>query len=506
MKVESVLEYDPAADEIIGPHNYVQVVMARGLFKNWKQPVFIGFDKSMTKELILEIIKKMSEKNINVVAIVDNCPANTSCWKELGAGDYKSPYFLYPITKKHVYVVPDVPHLLKLTRNWLLDHGFNYKGKKIVSKPLFDVMQDRIAAEMTSIFKICKGHLILSSQEKQNVRKAAQLLSRTVAISLRRYVHNETSQELANFIEKVDLWFSVSCSYTPLAKEHYKISYNGNENQIKALQDMYELMQNSIVIGKSSLQTFQKSILMQITSLQMLFEDMQQTTYKLNQDLLENFFSQIRQRGGVYDHPTPLSFIYRARVMILGKSPTILHNQTDAEQRNKITTDEYLTSAGAYITPNLPDMLSIEEVNGLFTTENSDLESDYSDLDLGIRTYQDFNEHSYCQPPTFVDHISLGGLFKPSSNFLNLGHKMEKIFQKLNPNGSLHKKPGIVKRLAATIHRQVNLPLEIIKSFAKQWVIVRMRYLNLKSNEEATRKRRTQQKDPTNMQQHHSQE
>ena len=56
MKVESVLEYNPAADEVMGPFNYVQVVMARGLFKNCKQPIYIGFDQSMTKEIIMEII------------------------------------------------------------------------------------------------------------------------------------------------------------------------------------------------------------------------------------------------------------------------------------------------------------------------------------------------------------------------------------------------------------------------------------------------------------------
>ena len=49
MKVNRILEYDPASDEILGPHNYLKVVMARGLFKNWKQPVFIGFDQQMTK-------------------------------------------------------------------------------------------------------------------------------------------------------------------------------------------------------------------------------------------------------------------------------------------------------------------------------------------------------------------------------------------------------------------------------------------------------------------------
>ena len=55
MKVESIYEYDPAVDEILGPHKYLQVIMARGLFKNWKQIIYVGFDKKMTKEIYDEI-------------------------------------------------------------------------------------------------------------------------------------------------------------------------------------------------------------------------------------------------------------------------------------------------------------------------------------------------------------------------------------------------------------------------------------------------------------------
>ena len=77
MKVSKTLEYDPAADEVLGPHNYLQVVMARGLFKNWKQPVFIGFDQQMTKDILHEIIRRLHHININVVGIVsDNCQSN----------------------------------------------------------------------------------------------------------------------------------------------------------------------------------------------------------------------------------------------------------------------------------------------------------------------------------------------------------------------------------------------------------------------------------------------
>jgi len=106
MKVQRVLEYDQSTDEILGPHDYIQVVMARGLFRQWKQPVFIGFDTKMTKEIMVDLIQKLNEKGVNVAAIVsDNCSANIGCWKQLGAHDYFNPHFEHPITKKNVYIM-----------------------------------------------------------------------------------------------------------------------------------------------------------------------------------------------------------------------------------------------------------------------------------------------------------------------------------------------------------------------------------------------------------------
>jgi hypothetical protein len=42
-KVKSVQEYDTSKDEVLGPHNQMQVVMARGLFAQWKQPIVYSF-------------------------------------------------------------------------------------------------------------------------------------------------------------------------------------------------------------------------------------------------------------------------------------------------------------------------------------------------------------------------------------------------------------------------------------------------------------------------------
>jgi len=40
----------------------------------------------------------------------------------------------------------------------------------------------------------------------------------------------------------------------------------------------------------------------------------------VNQDSLESFFSLIRSRGGLNDHPTTLNALYRIRIIVLGKN------------------------------------------------------------------------------------------------------------------------------------------------------------------------------------------
>uniref|UniRef100_A0A182NSV8 Uncharacterized protein n=1 Tax=Anopheles dirus TaxID=7168 RepID=A0A182NSV8_9DIPT len=81
-------------------------------------------------------------------------------------------------------------------------------------------------------------------------------------VMARGYHHSEECKNLADFIEKIYMWFSVSNSYSPKGKLDFKKSYIGKDNQKQALDDMFDLMLHTTVRGKSSMQTFQKSILM----------------------------------------------------------------------------------------------------------------------------------------------------------------------------------------------------------------------------------------------------
>ena len=79
--------------------------MMRGLFKQWKQPILIAFDKKMTKEILIDIITRLSDKMINVVAIVsDNCQANIKCWKKLGARNDIRNHIFYILRQTKMYM------------------------------------------------------------------------------------------------------------------------------------------------------------------------------------------------------------------------------------------------------------------------------------------------------------------------------------------------------------------------------------------------------------------
>jgi hypothetical protein len=98
--------------------------------------------------------------------------------------------------------------------------------------------------------------------------------------------------------------------------------------------------------GKNTLQTFQKDILL---SIKLQYEDLKQKynidyilIHSLNQDSLVSFFSTIRSRGGLHDHPTPLNAMYRIRIVVFGKNPEVIQDKVNIEvKQNNTNVEEY---------------------------------------------------------------------------------------------------------------------------------------------------------------------
>lgn len=103
------------------------------------------------------------------------------------------------------------------------------------------------------------------------------------------------------------------------------------DEQDKIINNMDTFIKEMRVGQRTNLLQFQKGILLCNKSLQEMFRYLQHMyssqsfevkyllTRRLNQDILENFFSYLRSMGGRCDHPTPVQLKHHLKWYILGK-------------------------------------------------------------------------------------------------------------------------------------------------------------------------------------------
>lgn len=75
----------------------------------------------MNRDILNSIIEELHKIGFNVLSIVNDMgSANMGLWKSLNIS-ITNTSFPHPITNKNIYVFADVPNLIKLARNHLLD-------------------------------------------------------------------------------------------------------------------------------------------------------------------------------------------------------------------------------------------------------------------------------------------------------------------------------------------------------------------------------------------------
>lgn len=124
-----------------------------------------------------------------------------------------------------------------------------------LNKPLAKERPEYRNVEFNSMFKLSLRHITVAGAERQNVRLAAELLSHTTAVNLRRHFgeYNEATL-LAEIIEKIDKWFDVMNSYQLNSGVSSKSGYGSNLLlQNKILDDMSFLMNNMRTLTRQCL-------------------------------------------------------------------------------------------------------------------------------------------------------------------------------------------------------------------------------------------------------------
>ena len=148
-------------------------------------------------------------------------------------------------------------------------------------------------------------------------------------------------QAQAKAILTVDKWFDVANSRTRYDARLERCGYGASPEamaaQDAALQDMEQLIKGTRKAtlkrpgGRVSLLPFQRGMLRSIGSLRGLHADLKQSvtgfeyvmTSHLNQDCLENVFSQLRGMGGQNQHPDAVETRSRLRILLMAPSPLV---------------------------------------------------------------------------------------------------------------------------------------------------------------------------------------
>lgn len=180
------IQIEQRKERIFGPHKRCQVVVARGLFKKWKQPIFYAFDQDMTKEILYDILIQLHNNGYTVFAII--CDLGSSNQKllvtlNIDANEDKT-YFEHPCDKNiKVYVFIDPPHLLKLLRNYFLDSGLHVNDHFITSMALERLLEIN-SGDLKIAYKLSETHLHVQGPQRQNVKLATQVFSSTNAAAI----------------------------------------------------------------------------------------------------------------------------------------------------------------------------------------------------------------------------------------------------------------------------------------------------------------------------------
>ncbi len=364
MTLHKDIQFDQASQTVHGPHDQVQVVMIRGLFKSFKQPIYYAFDETMSKEILFNLMEKLDKIRFSVECVTSDMGAkNMALWRQL---EIKPGNSHFTFKDRHVQVVADVPHLLKLLRNHFLDKGFILKN----GTPLLKADVQQILAvdsgELRIHHKLKSIHFDCKQSQRQRVILAAQVFSRTTASALRLLFKDKEDQ--ANFIQLMNDCFDVLNSRNPEGNKQFDYALGLEPGFKKFLNQKDVLLRAKEEIGAmrtvnikvlqttgrlepvNALLPFQKGFLVSIDAALELYDKIRNDyaakfllTSRINQDCLENFFSRIRYIGGSPDnHPGCCEFVSRFRLLVLGQSSQYII------QSASVQTEEEESDAGKY--------------------------------------------------------------------------------------------------------------------------------------------------------------
>lgn len=324
ISLKTNLFYNISLDKIIGLQevNGVQtpvlaknalVVMIRGIFGNWKQP--IGFallaecknseDISIWIEQLLE---KLIDVGLDIRTFVSDLGSDLICEERRSTITTEKPYFF--INNRKIYYINDALHLIKSLRSNLMSSDFHYQGSVAKFEHIMQFYDIEKHKSLKLAPKLTESHINPTNFEKTKVHYATELLSNTVATAISCYIDfqaiNESAKETVTFIKLINDLFDILNSSSVHSTCEYQQAFSGSATQITFMNEMLDFFKSLILINSTtgrdvtSTAKFIKGFQITITSILLLFDDLRLEGYnnlltiRLNQDVTDIFFGQVR--------------------------------------------------------------------------------------------------------------------------------------------------------------------------------------------------------------------
>lgn len=341
------VEYNKIIDEIEGFEDlgsigrtqklgsHALVTMVRGLIKNWKFPFSYYFTGSGVKgDDLVKIIKDSVEKMLNVgllpsAIVCDQGTQNRRMFSLLGATE-DNPSTI--ICSTNLFLIYDMPHLMKSIRNNLLTGDFKIDNNIVSMKDIHKTYEiDTNNTTARAMTKITPTHLNPNPFQKMSCKLAIQLLSNSVSAAIKTCVatgelKTTTAINTSEFIDVVNKMFdSANSKNLSDPNPNRKPMSTRNKLVFDNLNKAKSVFKNAIKIchktKKSSVPPCFTGIIWTTTAILQLYNnektDMNNfrpekefflLTNRLTQDALENLFSIMRQKNGYNRNPTARTF------------------------------------------------------------------------------------------------------------------------------------------------------------------------------------------------------
>ena len=463
------------------------IFLYRGLVYPWKQIIYYDFDKTMDQNLLFSIIRQCEDRRANVRGIVCDM-GNSKLLKQLKVYSEQKHFFMNPAddTRK-VFIFLDTPHCFKNLRNHCLDSNLcvtKTNGNVItLTKNHFLELVSKDQNDFKHCPKLSLLHLECKGNERQRVKYAVQLFSDTVAKAF-KFLFGKKYLELTEIISTIDAWFDVCNSRLKFHWKKMKCALGVHESeQIKSLKNMLELVKQ-MTFGKDKKsqrkKPFQTGIIVSINSTLDLYQALKNEgisyllTSRLNQDGLENFFSQVRALGGNNSHPSTVETINRIRTLCLTKNVKSIVNNSVVEMQDD---DEFLSV-------NLIDELDLDLPDNVYCkyqkNEIPELNVEARDYVAGYITHKlKLSASNDRKPNSWISLKGEGRLQEPNEKLKEIVAKCDNIFDQVLGKGLSDLKNPLEKLKTEILNQNPDFPPQIVTLFCKVKFYSRIKVLNV---------------------------